>query len=559
MAVPATVATAATPSGGFDVTPSQLYRASDDIAVQQDLFHKAADHFIDELEKHPDCGGFGTAAQQFAEAYTKVANRLLEVWAKSVVSIGGVAVGFTTTANNYAAADMATQPTGPSGNASLPHHQLPPIIDRPPQYRQVPGLKWGSHDDAQEFIDSALHHVEAVFLAVLRPVLEHACRFGKAATILPLPNHQRLRDVSQAWALPGMAAGTADGNLINVLSGITDQTNTGWYTAMRQFCSSVWGTTAWGTYRDGYVWSHDQANNTGMSHPILAVINDTCGVMGQALEAYAQAAEDVRHDLHELYRKAVLKALPHISSHNPFKALKDLVKSTAKSLQELSVGIVLEIDEHAMNEVVEAYNNRVTRQIPELNKLMAALDEAYLSAPEFRKEEARAEAFGARALTEFKGDPLYTVAGDDESNHTFPVDLANQEGLSGAHVIDRHVGLTDEQLGQRLRDAPGSNPNSPAKASTFADLATAQRLTQAVLDDPANQQRLQNYLANNPSPPSKRELGLVFPQPTGTTWVQGDPAPHASMNVIVVIRPVPGGHPPYVVLTAMPSDRQPPP
>ncbi|OAR26918.1 hypothetical protein A8W25_01080 [Streptomyces sp. ERV7] len=562
MAGPATAPTAGSPNGGFSVPPAELYTASDNIGVQQDNFHKAAERFLDELEKHPDCGGFGTAAQQFADAYTKVGNRLLEVWAKSVAGIGGAAVGFTVTANNYATADMATLPTGPSGNIGIPHHQPPAVIDRPPDYRDVPGLKWGSHDDAQEFIDSALEHVEAVILIVLRPLLEHACRFGKAATILPLPNHQRLQEVAQAWIIPGSVAGTTDGNLVNVLAGITDQTNSDWYTAMRQFCSAVWGTTAWGTNRDGYVWSHDQANNTGMSHPVLAVINDTCGAVSQALHAYAQAAQDVRHDLHQIYRRAVLNSLPHIDVGNPFKlkTWEDFGKSLGRSLEDLSVGIVLHLDEHALNEAVDAYNNRVTRQIPELNKLMAALDEAFLSVPEFRKEEARAEAFGARALTDFKGNPLYTVAGDHEHNHTFPVDLANQEGVSGAHVIDRHVGLTDEQLGQRLRDAPGTNPAIPPKASTFADLATAQRLTQAVLDDPGNQQKLQNYLANTPhSPSSRRELGLTFSQPTGTTWTAGDPAPHPSMNVLVVIRPVPGGHPPYVVLTSMPSDRQPPP
>jgi hypothetical protein len=44
-------------------------------------------------------------------------------------------------------------------------------------------------------------------------------------------------------------------------------------------------------------------------------------------------------------------------------------------------------------------------------------------------EAARSESFGARALTDFKNDPLYTVAGDDESNHKYPLDLANQEGM----------------------------------------------------------------------------------------------------------------------------------
>lgn len=74
------------------------------------------------------------------------------------------------------------------------------------------------------------------------------------------------------------------------------------------------------------------------------------------------------------------------------------------------------VDEEALNSAVEAYNNRVHRQVVELNKLHEPLDETYSSAPTFRAESARAESFGARALTDFKDDPLYAVAGDDESN-----------------------------------------------------------------------------------------------------------------------------------------------
>jgi hypothetical protein len=107
---------------------------------------------------------------------------------------------------------------------------------------------------------------------------------------------------------------------------------------------------------------------------------------------------------------------------------------------------------------------------------------AYLSAPTFRAEAARAESFGARALTDFKNDPLYTVSGDDESNHKYPLDLANQEGMLGSHVVDKHVGKTDEQLEQRLRDQRIVRPSGirPEAVSSFGSLADAQRYTQAL-------------------------------------------------------------------------------
>jgi hypothetical protein len=67
--------------------------------------------------------------KDFTTAYLKVAERFLEVWAKSVVSVGGAAVGFTSTANNYAAADAATNPS-PTGQPT--HRPAPHVIDKAP-------------------------------------------------------------------------------------------------------------------------------------------------------------------------------------------------------------------------------------------------------------------------------------------------------------------------------------------------------------------------------------------------------------------------------------------
>jgi hypothetical protein len=78
------------------------------VAGQQDPLDRGINSFLDELARYPDGGGRGSAMKDFTTAYLQIADRFLEVWAKSVVSVGGAAVGFTTTANNYAAADAAT-------------------------------------------------------------------------------------------------------------------------------------------------------------------------------------------------------------------------------------------------------------------------------------------------------------------------------------------------------------------------------------------------------------------------------------------------------------------
>jgi len=556
------MATPPSRDGTIDVTPTILYGVSGNVALQQDALHKGANNLLEELQRYPDAGGYGTAAWAFASSYKEVGNRFLEVWAKAVVSVGGVAVGFTTTANNYAAADAATHP---SGNQT-PMHQAPPVvIDSPPNYRSVTDLKWADLDHGQSIYEKALEGLEAGILALLRPLLEHACRWGKAAEILPLPDYVGLDKISKAWQqIPGVTLMTVEGNLTGTMASITDQANTEWYVAMRQFCSAIWGTSDWGKEREGYSWAHDKARpGGGMSHPVFAVLVDTCDALSDALRAWAEAAETARDDLRRIFHEAVMKALPHIDVSDGI-GMKD-VKSFGKGLlnmgKSLGKGIILEIDEEAMNATVEAYNNKVNRQIPELRKTLKALDEAYLSAPEFDTQTARAEAFGARALTDFKGDPLYPVPGDDESNHRYPVDLANQEGVSGAHVIDKHVGKSDAQLEQRLRDQQRLYPDGtvrPIAVSTFNNLPEAQKYTQAVLDDPRNQQKIQNWLNQNPDPTrSTKNIGLDFPHPVGRSWKRGDSGAHDSDKVLVTLRPRPGGHPPYVVLTAMPSDSLP--
>ncbi|MEV5429770.1 RNase A-like domain-containing protein [Streptomyces sp. NPDC052701] len=551
-------------NGTVDVTPSVLYGVSSRVADQQDFLHRGAKAFLDELARYPDGGGRGTAVKGFTTAYKEVSERFLEVWAKAVVSVGGAAVGFTSTGNNYAAADAATNP---SSTARPQQQPVPVVIDSPPSYGPVTDFKWGDADDGQDFVQRALEGLEAAVLTVLRPLLEDACRWGKAAEILPLPNHHRVNSISEAWRMPQVTLSTVEDTLTALLSSITDQHNSEWYSAMRTFCSTLWGTSAWGKDRHGYSWKNDTAGSPGVNHPVFAVLFDTCEVMVDAVHHFAKAAEDVREDLHRIYRKAVIDTLPQIDLSDGVD-LKD-VKNLGKGLwnlgrglaTDLSAGIVLNIDEEAMNNAVAEYNNRISRQTHRIKDLLEALEEASKSAPSFNAEEARAEAFGARALTDFKGDPLYTVRGDDESRHRYPVDLANQEGVSGAHVIDKHVGKTDEQLEQRLRDQARLYPDGvtrPIAVSTFNNLNEAQRYTQAVLDDPNNQRKIERWLSRNPTQSNQtRNIGLDFNHPVGRSWTRGDTQAHDSDKVLVTLRPAPGGRPPYVVLTAMPSDTLP--
>ncbi|WEV25943.1 hypothetical protein OYE22_12600 [Streptomyces sp. 71268] len=145
------------------------------------------------------------------------------------------------------------------------------------------------------------------------------------------------------------------------------------------------------------------------------------------------------------------------------------------------------MDDGAINRAVEAYHEKCHDLARRLTDLMPALDEAYKSAPTFHAEQARAQAFGARSLNEFKKEHKWTVPGTSPNSFTYPVDLANQEGIGGAHAIDKHVGKTDDQLVQRLRD----QKNIPG-ASSFTDLSTAQRFTQQCIEH--NKGAIDRYL-----------------------------------------------------------------
>ncbi|MGW6140987.1 RNase A-like domain-containing protein [Streptomyces sp. NPDC055144] len=565
--------TPAPSSGTIDVKPSTLHQVAGGFAGEQTPFDKAAKNLIKELKEYPDAGGYGTAPQAFAASYLKAGNRYLEVWAKAVVSIGGAAVGFATTANNYSKAEAANDASG----KTKPQTQPPPVvIDKAPDYGSVPDLKWGDDDGGDDFIRSLLECIPDVVWHLIRPLLEHAFRWGKVAEVYPYPQQHYLNSLSQSWADMTKALSWAEGNLTGQMYSITQQSNSEWHDAMRQFCSSLWGTTAWGKQTASYEWKHDSAANQKPSHPVMSVLFDTAMKISDLLREFAEAAVYVNGEVWDIYLDAVKKAVGDIdlSDGVDLKDLKEgakgvgrFLKGLAKGAAEVSVEITLNIDTAALNRVVEEYNRRVNALWPRLDALMEALDEAHRAAPTYAAEEARAEAFGARSLNDYKKEHHFTVPGQDPDNMFYPLDLANQEGLYGSHPIDKHVGLTDDQLRMRLRD----QASAPA-ASTFKDLASAQKFTTAAIEDINNADRIDKWIEsvekkiqNNPNyDPNKSEIQPPIykefaGQSTGRSVSRDDydadgMSAKADDKSWVQVRLIykEGLHPPFIVLTAMP-------
>ncbi|MFI0982413.1 hypothetical protein ACH4SP_36075 [Streptomyces sp. NPDC021093] len=198
---------------------------------------------------------------------------------------------------------------------------------------------------------------------------------------------------------------------------------------------------AWGRSRAGYEWKHDSGASPTSSHPVMAVLFDTAKKIGDLLYSFAEDAVYINHEVHEIYMDAVRDAVPKIEvdlkdgiGMDDVKGLfKGLAKGIAKGASQLGQGIVLNMDTAALNAVVETYNGKVNALVPQLDALLAPLDEAYLSAPTFRAEEARAQAFGARSLNEFKDEHRWTNP-EDAKNGVYKMDLAGSEWLDNVRI-----------------------------------------------------------------------------------------------------------------------------
>ncbi|MFD7323215.1 RNase A-like domain-containing protein [Streptomyces sp. NPDC059875] len=556
-------------NGTIDVKPSDLFRVSGLFAKEQTDLHKAPTTLINELGEYQDAGGYGTSAQAFSAAYMKVGNRFLEVWARSVVSIGGAAVGFTTTANNYVKADAASDPSGNKQATTMPP---PQVIDKAPVYPRIIDLKWGDDDGGDRIWVRILEWVPDAIMDAMRAAIKKVYRMGRVPDVYPFPDQHHLNSLSGAWGHANRSLFIAQGNLTGHLAPITNQANSEWHDAMRTFMSSLWGTTAWGKSTVGYEWKHDTASSSaGATNPVFAVLSDTSQKISNLLREFGEAAVELNAQVYDEYLDAVKKALLDIDLKDgiDFKDVKGLIKGIAKGAATVGLSIPLNIDTSAMNAIVNRYERTVDGLTRQFDDLMPALDEAFMSAPSFHAEDARAQSFGARALHDFKPEHTYSVPNEDPNNHFFPIDLAAQEGIEGSHPVDKHVGKTDEQLAQRLRDQQTVRPDgtvAPRAISTFTDHASAQRLTQTVLDDIRHAELIERWIdkqkdPNTYNPNSKPSYSLAFNEVTGRSLSRADYDAHGLTaqaqdvhSVKVTLKWV-GEHvdPPFIVLTSMPE------
>ncbi|MCW7991687.1 hypothetical protein XF35_42490, partial [Streptomyces platensis subsp. clarensis] len=219
-----------------------------------------------------------------------------------------------------------------------------------------------------------------------------------------------------------------------------------------------------------------------------------------------------------------------------------------------------------------AYEAQLRAQVGTLRGLIAPLEEAGRVAPTFQSEEARAEAYGARSLFEFDRK-IYPVNPEawNPNNH-FQVDLAAMEWETNefqphppwapregkeAHTVDRHVGLSPEQLIHRLRDQGGDD------ASTFSNLPSAREYVNAAVNDPAKKSELEAWMRKQEQkvadrtfdPNSVKAWDYPVKDAYGNPVVIGTSVSQADFAARGYAAPVTGVHTVHVALAYSPESK----
>nr|WSX76018.1 hypothetical protein OH826_20510 [Streptomyces sp. NBC_00899] len=542
-------------SGGFDVKPSNLYYVSYQVRDEQFTFDKAARTLMEALTGHEQLAGKGTGPSAVAASYRKTATTFFDLWGNAMVAIGGAAVGFTATANNYAAADFRTnrKQQGP-----LPHQEPPWVMRVPTFYGDVPDLTWrGTNADSDHAIVRTLGHIPDFVADHVQGLLDQVLRLGKMYEITPGPDKDELRTIGTAWGMIFSDGTTSADNLNDDIASITNSANSEWQTAMKSFCQTIWGTSAWGKMQ-GTVPYKTAPNEGARRRPVITVLGETAQAVQTALLDLADASDKVTavsEPAAEHAAKEMAKDMAKEYGFHPWHLLAGLTPFGAVDLTaEMVMSFRSHMDYAGIEAAVATYNETCSGIAKTLDGLEGKLEEARKSVPTFNAEEARAEAFGGRSLNDFKHDHLWTLQTDSAGVHKYPVDLVNQEGIGNSHAIDKHVAKTDDQLAQRMRD------QHPSAASSYTDLESAQAYTQQCLD--GNPDKIRSFINGHGTPPRETlevDFGATGPV-TGRSIDQAayaaDPAhPRVTEKhgVYVVIKYVSGMTPPFVVLTSYPN------
>ncbi|MFE5807347.1 RNase A-like domain-containing protein [Streptomyces sp. NPDC056491] len=558
-------------NGGFDVQPVHVYHASELVKDAQFAHADRASALVDALNKYNQSAGRGWGAHNFAVAYMIVTEKFLEAWGRSVVSVGGAAVGLTITANHYVLADWEASGRKGTQPRNAPE---PVVIDKPPRYGPVNSIKWsGTGEDADSWwISGILGEFPDWLALIVGPSFQHLLRLGKAHEITPGFKQEDGRNMAKSWRLIAGETTKASDEFTDAISTITDTRGNGeWQRAMRAFGQSVWGSTEWGRALDenrnraetGRSWRTNRDLPPAGRRPIVDVLKKTADALQETLDHLAQVMDTTRATTERCGKEAARATAKDFTGG---LGLRDVTKlGVGAIVGEVMLSFRSHMDQATVDAAVDNYHREFDAAADKLIKLVPELEEAILSAPTYQSEIARAQGFGARSLNEFKQEHSWQRGGESPSLFMYSFDLATNEDLGGGHTLEKHVGKTDEQLLQRHRDeAKGSGKLQLMSTSSFPDVESAQKYTQYCIRQ--NTAEIQDWLKNPPpSPPSRSfqvssvplEGPLQGNAVTGRTSEKASASyagpVHDAHGVSTRIKYDPNLNPPFVILTSMPE------
>lgn len=184
------------------------------------------------------------------------------------------------------------------------------------------------------------------------------------------------------------------------------------------------------------------------------------------------------------------------------------------------VNTVLNFDTGKLNGIVNKYTSILGGLTTRMEALKGPLDEAYLSAPTLQAGVARAQGFGTRSLEQFKNSQVWLKV---DSNSNYDLNLAANEYMSDGHTLDKHVGKTDEQLAQRLRDQQANGPTAAwpygkpkiGSSSSFPNYQRAEELTEYNLNK--NNAAIEAWIKGPPPPADGSVQSFYSTAPDGET------------------------------------------
>ncbi|MFJ2371683.1 hypothetical protein ACIOZL_02625 [Streptomyces sp. NPDC087769] len=127
------------------------------------------------------------------------------------------------------------------------------MIDSAPKYGPPNDLTWRGEGEYHYSwaISGILGEVPDFLMFIMKPVVDEGLRLGRIHEITPGVEEEQFRDIAGAWRDASKDVKKSADEFTDAISYITDPTGNGeWQAAMRSFCQTIWGTTAWGKVRD---------------------------------------------------------------------------------------------------------------------------------------------------------------------------------------------------------------------------------------------------------------------------------------------------------------------